>query len=133
MERLPVIALVDTHAVIWAIENDPRLGKNAAEFIGRAEPGSLGIADLTLLEIAILITKKRIGIASTPERFLHQIESVFHVYKLTAAIAQSAVELPLTHSDPFDRTIMATARYHKLPLITKDRLIVDSNCVETIW
>jgi len=128
-----VIALVDTHAAIWAIENDPRLGKDAAELIGRAKPGSLGIADLTLLEIAILIQNKRIGVASTPERFLHQIESVYHVYKLTAPIAQSTVELKLPQSDPFDRTIVATARYHKLPLITKDRLIIGSNCVETIW
>lgn len=133
MEPVPVVALVDTHAVIWSVQVDARLGVNAARFIRTAEPGSLAIADMTLLEIAMLIEKKRIGVTGKAELFLQQLESVYHVYRLNAAIAHSAVKLPLPQADPFDRSIVATALYHKLPLISRDHPITQSGCVETIW
>jgi len=93
----------------------------------------LAIADITLLEIALLINRKRIGIALPAKDFLRKIEQAYKVLPLNADIAESAVALPLEQSDPFDRTITATAKHHQLPLITKDRMIIDSGCVETIW
>lgn len=133
MESFPVDALVDTHAVIWSIQTDSRLGPAARELIRRSQVGSLAIADVTLLEIALLIDKKRIGVAAPPAQFLREIESNYRVFPITGSIAHDAVKLPLPHSDPFDRVIVATARYHKLPLITRDRHITASGCVETIW
>lgn len=37
------------------------------------------------------------------------------------------------NGDPFDRTIVATAKLMDLPLITKDEIIVDANVVEIAW
>jgi PIN domain nuclease of toxin-antitoxin system len=37
------------------------------------------------------------------------------------------------HGDPFDRTIVATARLMDLPLITKDATITDANLVDVYW
>ena len=37
------------------------------------------------------------------------------------------------NGDPFDRTIVATAKLMDLPLITKDQLIVNANLVEIAW
>jgi PIN domain nuclease of toxin-antitoxin system len=37
------------------------------------------------------------------------------------------------HGDPFDRTIVATAKLMDLPLITKDESIVEANVVDIVW
>ena len=37
------------------------------------------------------------------------------------------------HGDPFDRTIVGTAKVMDLPLITKDQIIVYANVVEIVW
>jgi PIN domain nuclease of toxin-antitoxin system len=46
-------------------------------------------------------------------------------------IASLALALP--HGDPFDRVIAATAKVHKVPLLTRDRLIAGSGVIETVW
>lgn len=133
METFSVNAVVDTHAVIWSIQEDQRLGRQARAMISNAGIQTLAISDITLLEIALLIDRKRIGIALSSKEFLRKIEQAYKVLPINGDIAESAVKLPLTQSDPFDRTITATARHHQLPLITKDRLIIESGCVRTIW
>jgi len=37
------------------------------------------------------------------------------------------------HGDQFDRIITATAKVHRLPLVTKDANITDSSIVATVW
>ena len=44
-----------------------------------------------------------------------------------------APSLALPHGDKFDRIITATAKIHKLTLITKDANITDSGIVLTLW
>ena len=42
------------------------------------------------------------------------------VLPLTWEIGVAAVELPALHGDPCDRFIIATARHHRLPVVTGD-------------
>ena len=126
-------AILDTHALIWVAEFDPRLSQTAIDFIKQCDRNDLCISDVSLLEIAMLHHKGRIP-ASTPlDKILGQAERNFKVLRINSNIAAESYALPLPQADPFDRIIVATARHHQIPLITKDRLIVDSNCVETIW
>jgi PIN domain nuclease of toxin-antitoxin system len=39
----------------------------------------------------------------------------------------------LPHGDQFDRIIAATARSHRLVLISRDANIADAGIVETLW
>ena len=48
-------------------------------------------------------------------------------------IAIAAPELALPHGDQFDRIITATAKIHRLPLITRDANIGASSEISTIW
>jgi PIN domain nuclease of toxin-antitoxin system len=128
-----VTALLDTHAVIWCLEDSPELGRDARAKISRAEEGALAISDITLLEIAMLVSKGKLGVAGVPTTVLEEIAESFRVLPIDARIAAEAMELPLPQGDPFDRVIVATARRHSLPLITKDRLIVRSKLVPVVW
>ncbi|WP_269523494.1 type II toxin-antitoxin system VapC family toxin [Coraliomargarita parva] len=133
MEALSVKALLDTHALIWIAENDSRLSPRALDCIQNCARNELGIADVSLLEIAMLWHKGRIPSKHPLAKTLELAEMNFNVLRINASIAASAYTLPLDQSDPFDRIIVATARHHQLPLITKDRLITESGCVEVIW
>ncbi len=55
------------------------------------------------------------------------------VLPISLEIARSDPALALPHGDQFDRIITATAKVHRLPLITRDANITDSGVVETLW
>jgi PIN domain nuclease of toxin-antitoxin system len=55
------------------------------------------------------------------------------VLPITLDVAITAPALALPHGDQFDRIITATAKIHRLPLITKDATITDASVISTIW
>ncbi|MDA0991469.1 MAG: type II toxin-antitoxin system VapC family toxin [Verrucomicrobia bacterium] len=125
--------LLDTHAVIWSLVDDARLGTSARRRIAAADRRDLTMADISLLEIAILLDRKRLEVTLSPGEFLKRIEAAFRVLPLTAAIAAEAVALDLPHGDPFDRVIAATARCDGCLLLTRDRQLAAHPEIETDW
>lgn len=125
--------LLDTHGALWAAEADPRLGSRALAELQRCTTGDAVISDITLLEIAMLAQKERIRIAVPLKRYLLEIQDNYPVVPIEAAIAAEAFSLPMPQGDPFDRIIVATARYHALPLITRDQVITRSGLADVIW
>ncbi len=125
--------LLDTHAAIWLLEGSPRLGTAACEAIGSEPGGSVALSDISLLEIAMLERKGVINLRPDLEHGLESIAKQLMVLPITARIAADAVNLTWKQKDPFDRVITATARIHRLTLITRDRDIVRSNVVPILW
>ena len=126
-------ALLDTHAVIWAAEGDERLGASAGELLRSLKEGEAVLSDITLLEIAMLAKKGRIELSVSAEEYLRAIQRNYPLLTITSEIASLAVDLDLPQGDPFDRTIVASAIYHKLPLLTRDKNISASGLVRTVW
>lgn len=126
-------ACLDTHAVLWSLADDSQLGSKARKLISSASRTELVISDIVLLEVSYLSAKGRIKDAAGLDVLLAKIVGSFRVLPIDPAIAELALSLDLPHGDPFDRVITATAKIHKIPLLTRDRLIVDSGVVETIW
>lgn len=130
-------AVADTHALIWYLFADSRLSPAAREAFDQATTAGdqIGFSAISLVEIVYLIEKSRIK-AETLDRLLAAIDSD------DAAL----VELPLDHSivralqdvpwsqvpDMPDRIIVATALFHKVPIISRDSKI-QMNDVLTIW
>jgi len=125
--------LLDTHAVLWAAENDARLGSEAAAFLRACQPGDAVISDLTLLEIAMLVKKSRVSLNVPLRDYLRGLQSNYPVLAINADIAAAAMDLNFPGADPFDRVIVATALHHELPLATRDRVIVGAQVVRTVW
>lgn len=125
--------LLDTHAILWTLEDDIRLGTSARKVVSQAVFHELAISALSLLEISMLLEKGRIQLDLAPIDFLKKIEISFTVIPLDAIIASEAMQIPLPQGDPFDRVIVATARNRGFTLITKDRAIKESGLVPVIW
>jgi PIN domain nuclease of toxin-antitoxin system len=93
------------------------------------------ISDFSLWEIATLTSIKRLTLDRPLDRWLSIAArpASVRILAVSVSVAIELAELPDTfHRDPADRTIVATARAHGLPVLTRDRRIIDSGLVE-IW
>ncbi len=127
--------VVDTQAVIWLTQADPRLSEAAHRALieGRGE-GSLAIADVTLREIAMLVSRGRVTVSTPLEIYLEFIESWFRVLPITAKIAERSVRFGAAYPKaPADQLSGATAIVHGARLVTRDEAIRRSGEVECVW
>lgn len=125
--------LLDTHAALWLVQGDARLGDGATARIAELRRDELYISDLLLLEVSLLISKGRVVVDGAPGTFLRDLAARFHTLPIDPAVAALAPQLPLPQADPFDRVFVATAKYHELPIVTRDAAIRESGIVEAIW
>jgi PIN domain nuclease of toxin-antitoxin system len=131
MARLKYI--LDTHAFLWAATDEDHLSNKAARAISTTPYEQLAVADVTLQEIGLLLHSGRISFKGSPASILSTMLDYVTVLPITLEIAIAAPELNLPHGDQFDRIITATAKLHRLPLITKDANISSSSEVSTVW
>ena len=125
--------LLDTHAFLWAATDEDRLSIKAARAVATTPYEQLAIADVTLQEIGLLLHSGRVSFNGSPAAVLGLLLHYVTVLPITLEIALAAPTLALPHGDQFDRIITATAKVHRLPLVTKDANITDSSIVATVW
>lgn len=125
--------LLDTHAFLWAATDEDRLGAEAARILAVTPYEQLAISDVTLQETGLLWHFGKISFSGSPERVLGQLLEHVQVLPISLPIALLAPSLSLPHGDQFDRIITATAKVHKLTLVTRDANITDSGIAATVW
>ena len=120
--------LLDTHAFLWMVGGDRKLGPHARGAIKEAASGDgLLVSAITPWEIALLVEKGRLRLGREVGVWLETALALpGHVLApITPAIAVDSVRLPGDfHADPADRLIVATARHRGVPLLTADRAIL---------
>lgn len=112
--------LLDTHVLIWALENNPTLSKSARNAIINGK-NMVFISPASIWEINI---KKAIGKLESPDNLLKEIK-IHRFTELTINFqhAELAGKLPDIHKDPFDRMLISQAILEKLTLVTRDSLV----------
>lgn len=128
--------LVDTHVVVWLAFDQDQLSRKARTVINntRKNADGLAISDITLLELATLVSKGRIHLGISLESFLQEVESRFVVLPMSGNVCARAMGLPEIYpKDPADRIIGATALVEGLRLLTAGRQIRGSKAVQTVW
>jgi PIN domain nuclease of toxin-antitoxin system len=93
---------------------------------------TVAISAFTLIEIAMLSQDSR-KITGRVDQILSALEMnpIFEILPITIPIALDAGALRMLR-DSADRTIVATARVHRLRLLTSDQRIIDSKLVSVI-
>lgn len=113
--------LLDTHALIWFLEGDPRLSAHARSIIEDAGLAK-SVSIVSLWEIAI---KNSLGKLDLSQPFGELFPATLernHIGLLWIAIAhlEEVTRLPFHHRDPFDRLLIAQARAESIPIIFVD-------------
>ena len=129
--------LLDTHVLVWLVGQPEKLSKAAASAIRRARSsGGLSIADVTILELALLLSRGVLQSGGTVENTLRNLlgRSGVSIKPITPEIAALATQFPIDYPrDPIDRLIGATALAEGLALVTRDEGIRKSPLLKTIW
>lgn len=114
--------VLDTHAAIWFVRDDPALGSRSRSLADHAlADDELAISAISFWELALLIAKGRLrSLRSAAEQRTTIIAAGIRELPLTGDIALLAVELDGLHGDPADRFIAATAISHGATLMTAD-------------
>ena len=109
--------LLDTHAFLWWLADDPALGRLAREVI--AEPlNRIFVSAATALEIEI---KRQLGKLTAPADIEAVVEEKgFSKLLISFFHGRQAGALPSHHRDPFDRMLIAQAQAEGLELMTAD-------------
>lgn len=127
--------LLDTNAILrWLVE--PRkLSRDQERVLREADRRRerLAISAMTLFELALLLTEDRRRINITLGDFLDQLQNhpSLDILPITIEIAKEVAALPSLR-DPADRAIVATARVHRLRLLTSDQRIIESKLANVI-
>lgn len=128
--------MLDTHILIRWLAEPQKLSRNQLRVIEQAVKRSepLAISDMTLLEIAVLLGEGSHRINSSIEDLFTDLQDnpFFRVLPLTYEIAVEVAAVGPSLRDPADRAIVATARVHRLRLVTSDQRIVESKLVSVV-
>ena len=131
-----MIALLDTHVLIWWLQDPALLSpaqKRVTDEAGKESP--LRVSDISLWEIAALHSLGRIRLAIPVREWLEKAVAppLVRRHGISPAIAAEVARLPDSfHRDPADRILVATARTLGATLLTHDRRIRESGLVETV-
>ena len=129
--------LLDTHVLVWLVGQPEKLSKAAASAIRRARSSDgLSIADVTIWELALLLSRGVLQSGGTVENTLRNLlgRSGGSIKPITPEIAALATQFPIDYPrDPIDRLIGATARAEGLALVTRNEGIRKSPLLKTIW
>lgn len=131
-----MMALLDTHVLLWWLDDPDRLSSALREVVEAADSDSpLLVSDISLWEVATLHSLGRIRLETPLREWLDKAVSPPLVRRqaISPAVATEVAALPDSfHRDPADRILVATARVLGATLLTRDRRIVDSGLTDTL-
>lgn len=126
-------ALLDTHAVLWAVLDPAKLGLQAADLLSDPD-NRLFVSPASYWEIAIKISRGKFILERPYEAFWKDGLALLGATILPIELRHTSqlLSLPFHHKDPFDRLLIAQALAEGLPLVSADP-VVEAYGVQRIW
>lgn len=125
-------ALLDTHALLWWLSDDPSLPARARRAIAGTDNEIL-VSPVSPWEMAIKNKQGKLDIQDLLDRLPQEIEEEgFLVLPISIEHGLRAGALPEHHRDPFDRMLIAQAQAEHLPIVSNDT-VFDSYGIKRIW
>jgi len=111
--------LLDTHILLWWLDDSPSLSKQARNAISDTD-NLIILSAAVIWEIRIKQALEKLKIA---KNFYEVIkEQGFEMLSITSDHAYAVGELPKHHRDPFDRMLIAQAKFENLTIVTHDAI-----------
>ena len=128
-----MMLLLDSHTVIWAVDEPSRLSAAATTAVADAANDRV-VSAATIWEIAIKVGRGKLTLSrpyrTRIEQALTDLRAI--VLPITIAYADAQAALPYHHGDPFDRMLVAQATVERIALVSVDRQF-DAYGITRIW
>jgi PIN domain nuclease of toxin-antitoxin system len=130
-------AVTDTHALIWYLQDDPRLCPAAAQYFQSCEEDGqrIRVPCICIVELIYLGEKGRIP-ADILNRLIEELvapDTVLEIVGMDLPLVLKMRSVPRSDvADMPDRLIAATALHLDLPLISRDAKIRVAG-LKTVW
>jgi PIN domain nuclease of toxin-antitoxin system len=109
--------LLDSHVVLWWLDDDPGLSPTTVRAI-EEDAEEVLVSAVSIWEIEIKRVKGRLV---APHDLFERLENLgFLAIDVTPDHALDAARLPHHHGDPFDRMLVAQAQAEAATLVTDD-------------
>lgn len=126
--------VADTHALLWWFTDSPRISSKASVIFEKCEKGEgvIFIPSIVIAEALSIFDKKRVSF---------DFRNLFKEIKASENFVLIALDYPILEKmvalkevpELHDKIIVSTAKYLKLPIITKDKILQKLTSVKTIW
>ena len=125
--------LLDTHAFLWFVLNDPQLSAAARSHINDPANDIL-VSPASYWEIAVKVGLRKLNLHASYDDFMRRgIDgNDFEILPIEPRHTSLLTTLPLHHRDPFDRLMIAQAMVEVIPIVTMDAAF-DSYGVRRLW
>lgn len=121
--------LLDTHAALWWLADEPRFGENASRHLVDLENQVL-LSAVLVWEVAI---KRSLGKLDAPPGLRGLLLGAGALpLPIGLEHAERAEELPWHHRDPFDRLLVAQAMIEDAAVLSHDESF-DAYDVSVVW
>ncbi|MFD0895387.1 type II toxin-antitoxin system VapC family toxin [Luteolibacter ambystomatis] len=126
--------LLDTHALLWMIADDPRLSPSARRHITSADELAWSVASLWEIAIKLSLDRPDFKLGRGWARLIPEEMTRNGVRRidLSAIHCETVSRLPWHHRDPFDRLLVAQAATDGLAILSADNSL-DAYAPKRLW
>lgn len=125
---------MDTCALLYLSADDPKVADSTRDLVAAAD--RMLVSAVTAAELACLQQRKRIELPEHWKPWFRKAVEVngWEVLPVDWEIMEEAYSLPGEfHADPADRMIVASARFHRCPVLTTDTNMRQYPHVDACW
>lgn len=124
--------LLDTHIWWWYLTGSDRLGRGLHRQINDAS-SDCWLSPISIWELGMLAERKRIRIPGVFRKWVEAALTKFPLgdASLTKEVALASGEVKLSHRDPADHFLAATALVYDLVLMTVDERLIKAKWLPT--
>ena len=128
------MVVVDTHALVWQLNADAKIGRRARARLERAlAREELCVSAVTFWEISLLVSRDRLRLDTTTTHFRWRVlEMGIRELAVGGEVALQAATLAPVLVDPVDCFVAATALTHGATLMTADKRLLESRVVDVL-
>ena len=115
--------LLDTHAFLWYITNNPKLPRYAYDAI-RDKSNEAFLSVVSVWEALIKYKIGKLPLPAPADEYIENRRSAHGIANLTldSGAVSHLLSLPEHHRDPFDRMLICQALQHELTIVTNDEI-----------
>jgi PIN domain nuclease of toxin-antitoxin system len=125
--------ILDTHVWLWSLI-EPRELSPAVVRALRDPANYIWLSPVSIWETLLLAERGRLDLRPTPQSWIEEAQRVLPTRDapVTREVAVESRRLDLSHEDPADRFIAATAVVYGLTLVTADTRLLGSRRYQTL-